>query len=60
MQIAVPDSVTVSMAALIRGMFNRIVRVNRVLVSTSFGKTAEKLGISKTSSKVRRSSINLR
>jgi hypothetical protein len=41
MQIAVPASVTVSMAALAKGMFNRIVRVKRVPVSTSLGKTAE-------------------
>jgi hypothetical protein len=41
MQMAVLDSVTVSMAALSKGIFNRIVLVNCVLTSTFFGKTAE-------------------
>jgi hypothetical protein len=40
-EMAVRASVTVSMAALTRGMFNRIFLVNWVLTSTSFGKTAE-------------------
>jgi hypothetical protein len=39
--MAVLDSVTVSMAALTKGIFNRIVLVNRVLTSTSFGNTEE-------------------
>jgi hypothetical protein len=41
------------MAALTKGILSRIVLVNCVLVSTSFGRTAEKQGTSKTSSKVR-------
>jgi hypothetical protein len=40
-QMAVLDSVTVSMAALTKGIFNRIVLVNEVLISTSLGKTSE-------------------
>src|SRR4030042_4480588 len=60
MQIAVRDSVTVSMAALTNGIFNRIVRVRCVPISTSLGNTSEKAGTSNTSSKVKRSSISIR
>ncbi len=45
-------SVTVSIAADINGMFNVIVRVRRVLRSTSEGRTWDRAGSSKTSSKV--------
>jgi hypothetical protein len=58
--MAVLDSVTVSMAALTNGIFNRMVRVNAVLTSTSLGKTSEKAGTSSTSSNVKRSSISFR
>jgi hypothetical protein len=56
-QIAVLDSVTVSMAALTKGIFSRIPLVNWVLISTSFGNTEEKRGTRETSSKVRHSKI---
>ena len=45
-------SVTVSMAAEISGMPSSMVEVSRVLVSVSFGRTAEAAGTSRTSSKV--------
>src|SRR5436190_6204925 len=51
--IARRDSVTVSIAALTSGTFRRILRVSRVLTSTSVGSTLECRGTSSTSSKVR-------
>src|SRR5437660_1096244 len=51
--IARRDSVTVSIAALTSGTFNRILRVSRVLTSTSVGTTSECRGTSSTSSNVR-------
>src|SRR5512137_2744374 len=59
MLIAVLASVTVSIAALSSGIFNRIVRVSCVLMSTSFGNTAEYEGTSNTSSNVRYSWTDL-
>jgi hypothetical protein len=52
MQIAVRASVTVSMAALTKGMFRAILRDKRVVRSTSRGMTVEWAGRSITSSKV--------
>jgi hypothetical protein len=59
MEMAVLDSVTVSMAALTRGILSRIVFVNWVLTSTSFGKTEEAAGTMDTSSNVKLSSMIL-
>ena len=53
MAMAMRYSVTVSMAALIRGMFSRIFFVSWVCRSTSAGSTSLAAGISSTSSKVR-------
>ena len=50
--IAISDSVTVSIAALIIGIFNAIPFVNFVLNEVSFGRISEYLGIRRTSSKV--------
>src|SRR4030042_217436 len=55
--MAVLDSVTVSIAALTRGIFRRMVLVSRVPISTSFGSTDEKRGTRETSSKVKHSMI---
>jgi hypothetical protein len=55
MQIAVPDSVTVSMAALMSGIFKRISWVRYVETSTSLGITEDFCGRIRTSSKVRHS-----
>ena len=57
--IAMRCSVTVSMLALISGIFNWILFVNRVRVSTSFAITSENAGTNKTSSNVIPSPINL-
>ena len=51
--IAVRYSVTVSIAALTRGVFSVIFFVKLVLISTSLGKISEYCGTNKTSSKVR-------
>lgn len=53
-------SVTVSMAAEINGMLSEIVLVNREDVLICAGRTEEKAGTSKTSSKVRASGISIR
>ena len=50
--IAMRCSVTVSMLALIIGMFNVILLVNLVVRSTMFGVTSEYAGTSSTSSNV--------
>src|SRR5690348_16659447 len=55
MAMAMRDSVTVSMAALIRGMFSVMLRERRVWVLTPAGTTSERAGNSRTSSKVRAS-----
>ena len=52
MAMAMRDSVTVSMAALMRGMLSSILRVSRVVVSASAGTTSDLAGSSNTSSKV--------
>ena len=51
--MAMRTSVTVSMAALITGMFRRIFRVSWVCRSMSAGRTLLSAGTSSTSSKVR-------
>ena len=51
--MAIRYSVTVSIAALIRGIFNVIFLVSWVCRSTSAGSTSLAAGISSTSSKVR-------
>src|SRR5271169_1905584 len=53
--MAMCDSVTVSMAALIMGMFSRMLREIWVCVLVLAGTTAECAGRSNTSSKVRAS-----
>ena len=50
--IAISDSVTVSIAALITGIFKIIFFVRLVEQSTSLGRTDDLLGTNKTSSKV--------
>src|SRR5215831_4802818 len=55
--IASRDSVTVSMAALTMGIFRLILRVRRVCVETSAGKTSDFCGTNRTSSKVSPSGI---
>ena len=52
-------SVTVSMAAETTGISSTIVRVSRLAVATSFGRTADSAGTSRTSSKVSPSFANL-
>src|SRR5206468_3094169 len=52
-EMAVLDSVTVSIAALTRGIFKAIRSVSRVETSISLGKTDDSAGINKTSSKVK-------
>ncbi len=52
MAIAMPASVTVSIAADISGMFSSMVRVRRVRVSVCPGSTDEAAGFRRTSSKV--------
>ena len=58
MAMAMRYSVTVSMAALIRGMFSLILRVSWVCRSMSAGRTSLSAGISSTSSKVRPCRVN--
>ena len=53
MQMAVWDSVTVSMAALTMGMFMMMLFVRLVLVSTSLGRIVDSAGTSSRSSKVK-------
>ncbi len=53
MQMAVRDSVTVSMAALMRGMLMGMFRVRTVDVSTSLGMIFDSEGITRRSSKVK-------
>ncbi len=53
MAMAMRYSVTVSIAALIRGMFSCIFLVSRVFRSMSAGSTSLAAGMSSTSSKVR-------
>src|SRR5215831_15790680 len=55
--IARCDSVTVSIAALTRGIFSEISRVTHVRVSVWFGKTPLREGTSRTSSKVKPSGM---
>ena len=57
--IAIRASVTVSIAAETSGISSAIVRVSRLAVETSFGRTADSAGTSRTSSKVRPSFANL-
>ena len=51
--MAIPSSVTVSMAALTTGVFSPMFRENRLLKSVSPGRISEYCGISRTSSKVK-------
>src|ERR1019366_2648588 len=53
MAIAMCDSVTVSMAALMMGMFSRMLRESWVCVLVLAGTTSERAGRSNTSSNVR-------
>jgi hypothetical protein len=55
--MAVWASVTVSMAALIRGIYRRMAFVRYVNTSTSRGRIADSAGTRRTSSKVRLTSI---
>ena len=55
MAIAMCDSVTVSMAALMMGMFSRMLRVSWVCVFALAGTISERAGKSNTSSNVRAS-----
>ncbi|OQA07627.1 MAG: hypothetical protein BWY65_01813 [Firmicutes bacterium ADurb.Bin373] len=57
--IAILDSVTVSMPALISGIFSFSPLARFVTVSTSLGRTSAAAGMSITSSKVRPSLLNL-
>src|ERR1700712_3761618 len=52
MAMAMRDSVTVSMAELTSGTFNRILRVSRLDVSAAAGTTSDAAGSSRTSSNV--------
>jgi hypothetical protein len=56
--IAIGASVTVSIAAEMTGISSSIARVKRVRVETSFGRTADSAGTSRTSSNVRPSFAN--
>jgi len=56
-QIAVPDSVTVSIAALRMGIFNLMLLVSIVEVSTSRGRMSDSAGTISRSSKVNASTI---
>ena len=56
--IAIAASVTVSMAAETTGMRSSTDRVKRVVVATSFGRTCDSAGTSRTSSNVRPSRAN--
>ena len=56
--IAIFDSVTVSIPALIIGMFSLIFLVNLVSVLVCFGNISEKFGTSSISSNVNASPIN--
>ena len=56
--IAMVESVTVSMLALIIGIFNFRLGANSTLKSTSFGNTSLRAGTSKTSSNVYPSRTN--
>ena len=53
------DSVTVSIAAETIGIASGRLRVSRVAVETSLGRTCDSAGTSRTSSKVRPSRANL-
>src|ERR1700722_19902763 len=53
MAMAICDSVTVSIAEAIIGILSLMLRVMRERMSTSEGKTSDRLGLSSTSSKVR-------
>jgi hypothetical protein len=55
MAIAIRDSVTVSMAAEISGVFSVMSLVSWVCVLTCVGTTSDKAGTSRTSSKVKAS-----
>ncbi len=57
--IAILESVTVSIAAVITGVLSEIVEVSFVLRSIILGVTSDSAGISRTSSKVRPSFLNL-
>ena len=57
--MAIPASVTVSIAAETRGMRSSTDRVKRVAVETSFGRTCDSAGSSSTSSNVSPSRANL-
>jgi hypothetical protein len=48
--MAIFDSVTVSMAAVTKGIFNSMLRENLVVSSTVLGSTSEYAGINNTSS----------
>src|SRR3989339_1151114 len=52
MAMAMSDSVTVSMAAVSRGTLSEMRAVSRVLTEVSLGSTADRAGISRTSSNV--------
>ena len=58
MAIAILDSVTVSIAAVISGMLRLMSLVSFVFVETLSGVTSDFAGISKTSSKVKPSFTN--
>ena len=58
MAMAMRASVTVSMAAVISGVFRVIYLVRRVFTAMSLGSTSDLAGISSTSSKVRPSFRN--
>ena len=55
MEIAILDSVTVSIAAETTGIFNLMSFVILLEISTSLGKTSETRGFKRTSSNVRNS-----
>jgi hypothetical protein len=55
--IAISDSVTVSIAALTSGMFNRMFLLKRVRTSVSRGRTDDLAGTRRTSSNVSASRI---
>ena len=58
MAIAILDSVTVSIAAVITGVLSVMVFVSFVVRSMSLGRTSDSAGIRSTSSKVRPSLTN--
>jgi hypothetical protein len=59
MAMAIPDSVTVSIAADTIGVFNSMLRENFVLRLTFLGSTSEYAGTRSTSSKVSPSNTTL-